>query len=208
MRPPTTDPTPNATNATTRCTDGEARGPGDGKAEKDHVARHVGHEDVAQEEIAERIDQPGDDRHGDQERRQGTERRVPAGNEGLADLAEKCGHVQGSPLGIVGDERRHRPRIGLAYRPCSKKALSVIGCSSPGPGGNRTEPAGNDRERAGCKTLGFSAMNYWVTYPMTTHSYNPELVNKAALIEFCQVAEAAGFAGIGFTDHPLPRNGG
>ena len=49
-------------------------------------------------------------------------------------------------------------------------------------------------------------MNYWVTYPMTTHPYNPELVNKAALIEFCQVAEAAGFAGIGFTDHPAPTD--
>ena len=47
-------------------------------------------------------------------------------------------------------------------------------------------------------------MNYSVTYPMTTHPYNPELVNKAALTEFCQVAEAAGFSGIGFTDHPAP----
>jgi probable F420-dependent oxidoreductase len=47
-------------------------------------------------------------------------------------------------------------------------------------------------------------MNYWVTYPMTTHPYNPELVNRAALIEFCQVAEAAGFSGVGFTDHPAP----
>ncbi len=47
-------------------------------------------------------------------------------------------------------------------------------------------------------------MNYWVTYPLTTHPYNPELTTKAALTEFCQVAEAAGFSGVGFTDHPAP----
>ena len=47
-------------------------------------------------------------------------------------------------------------------------------------------------------------MNYWVTYPLTTHPYNPELITKAALTRFCEVAEAAGFAGIGFTDHPAP----
>ncbi len=49
-------------------------------------------------------------------------------------------------------------------------------------------------------------MNYWVTYPMTTHPYNPELTTKTALTRFCQVAEAAGFAGIGFTDHPAPSD--
>jgi probable F420-dependent oxidoreductase len=47
-------------------------------------------------------------------------------------------------------------------------------------------------------------MNYWVTYPLTTHPYNPEFVTKAGLTRFCEVAEAAGFAGIGFTDHPAP----
>jgi probable F420-dependent oxidoreductase len=47
-------------------------------------------------------------------------------------------------------------------------------------------------------------MNYSVTYPLTTHPYNPEFVSKAALTRFCQVAEEAGFAGIGFTDHPAP----
>ena len=49
-------------------------------------------------------------------------------------------------------------------------------------------------------------MNYWVTYPMTTHPYNPELTTKDALTRFCQVAEAAGFAGVGFTDHPAPTH--
>jgi probable F420-dependent oxidoreductase len=47
-------------------------------------------------------------------------------------------------------------------------------------------------------------MNYWVTYPLTTHPYNPEFTTKAALTRFCQVAEEAGFSGIGFTDHPAP----
>jgi len=47
-------------------------------------------------------------------------------------------------------------------------------------------------------------MNFWVTYPLTTHPYNPEFVTKAGLTEFCAAAEAAGFSGIGFTDHPAP----
>jgi probable F420-dependent oxidoreductase len=47
-------------------------------------------------------------------------------------------------------------------------------------------------------------MNYWVTYPLTKHPYNPEFVTKAGLTRFCSVAEAAGFSGIGFTDHPAP----
>ena len=47
-------------------------------------------------------------------------------------------------------------------------------------------------------------MNYSVTYPLTAHPYNPEFTTKAALTRFCQVAEEAGFAGIGFTDHPAP----
>jgi probable F420-dependent oxidoreductase len=47
-------------------------------------------------------------------------------------------------------------------------------------------------------------MNFWVTYPLTSHPYNPEFVTKAGLTRFCQAAEAAGFSGIGFTDHPAP----
>jgi probable F420-dependent oxidoreductase len=39
---------------------------------------------------------------------------------------------------------------------------------------------------------------------LTSHPYNPEFVTKAGLTRFCQVAEAAGFSGIGFTDHPAP----
>jgi probable F420-dependent oxidoreductase len=49
-------------------------------------------------------------------------------------------------------------------------------------------------------------MHYWVTYPLTAHPYNPELLTKEALTRFCLVAEGAGFAGIGFTDHPAPTD--
>jgi probable F420-dependent oxidoreductase len=47
-------------------------------------------------------------------------------------------------------------------------------------------------------------MNFWVTYPLITHPYHPELVTKAGLTRFCVAAEEAGFSGIGFTDHPVP----
>jgi probable F420-dependent oxidoreductase len=49
-----------------------------------------------------------------------------------------------------------------------------------------------------------SVMNFWVTYPLITHPYDPELVTKAGLVRFCVAAEEAGFSGIGFTDHPAP----
>jgi probable F420-dependent oxidoreductase len=47
-------------------------------------------------------------------------------------------------------------------------------------------------------------MNFWVTYPLMAHPYNPEFLTKSGLTRFCTAAEAAGFAGIGFTDHPAP----
>jgi probable F420-dependent oxidoreductase len=47
-------------------------------------------------------------------------------------------------------------------------------------------------------------MNFWVTYPLISHPYNPELLTKAGLTAFCLAAEEAGFSGIGFTDHPAP----
>jgi probable F420-dependent oxidoreductase len=47
-------------------------------------------------------------------------------------------------------------------------------------------------------------MNFWVTYPLVAHPYNPEFLTKSALTRFCTTAEEAGFAGIGFTDHPAP----
>ena len=49
-------------------------------------------------------------------------------------------------------------------------------------------------------------MRYWVTYPLISHPYAPELVTKDAVTRFAQAAEAAGFDGMGFTDHPAPSH--
>src|SRR3984957_6004396 len=47
-------------------------------------------------------------------------------------------------------------------------------------------------------------MNFWVTYPLVAHPYNPEFLRKPTLPRFSLAAEVAGFSGIGFTDHPAP----
>ncbi len=47
-------------------------------------------------------------------------------------------------------------------------------------------------------------MNFWVTYPLVAHPHNPEFLTKSAVTRFCVAAEAAGFSGVGFTDHPAP----
>ena len=49
-------------------------------------------------------------------------------------------------------------------------------------------------------------MRFWVTYPLIAHPANPELVTGAAVTAFARAAEAAGFDGIGFTDHPAPTH--
>jgi len=49
-------------------------------------------------------------------------------------------------------------------------------------------------------------VKHWVTYPLITHPMNPELVTGAAMTRFAQTAEAAGFSGIAFTDHPAPSH--
>jgi probable F420-dependent oxidoreductase len=49
-------------------------------------------------------------------------------------------------------------------------------------------------------------VKYWVTYPLAGRDANPQLVSKEALTRFAQTAEAAGFDGIGFTDHPAPTH--
>jgi probable F420-dependent oxidoreductase len=49
-------------------------------------------------------------------------------------------------------------------------------------------------------------MKFWVTYPLVKHPYDPAFVSKDAVIRFARAAEAAGFAGIGFTDHPAPSD--
>ena len=49
-------------------------------------------------------------------------------------------------------------------------------------------------------------MKFSVTYPLVTHPYNPEFLTKDGLVRFATAAEAAGFSGIGFTDHPAPTH--
>jgi probable F420-dependent oxidoreductase len=47
-------------------------------------------------------------------------------------------------------------------------------------------------------------VQFSVTYPIIASPYDPELLTRDALRQFCQTAEAAGFDGVGFTDHPAP----
>jgi probable F420-dependent oxidoreductase len=49
-------------------------------------------------------------------------------------------------------------------------------------------------------------VRFSVTYPLVAHPYNPEFLTKDAVVTFCRTAEAAGFDGIGFTDHPAPTD--
>ena len=47
-------------------------------------------------------------------------------------------------------------------------------------------------------------MKFTFTHPMHSHPYNPELVAGAGIASVATAAEAAGFHGFGFTDHPAP----
>jgi probable F420-dependent oxidoreductase len=47
-------------------------------------------------------------------------------------------------------------------------------------------------------------MRFSVTYPLITHPASPELMSREAITRFARTAEASGFDGIGFTDHPAP----
>jgi probable F420-dependent oxidoreductase len=49
-------------------------------------------------------------------------------------------------------------------------------------------------------------VKHWITYPLISHPYDPSFVSKDALVRFARTAEAAGFDGIGFTDHPAPSD--
>ncbi|MEO3757354.1 LLM class F420-dependent oxidoreductase [Mycobacterium sp. B14F4] len=47
-------------------------------------------------------------------------------------------------------------------------------------------------------------MRFTFTHPMHSHPYNPELVTGDGIATVAAAAEAAGFDGFGFTDHPAP----
>lgn len=47
-------------------------------------------------------------------------------------------------------------------------------------------------------------MRFAFTHPMHSHPYTPELVTGSGIATVAAAAEAAGFDGMGFTDHPAP----
>ncbi len=49
-------------------------------------------------------------------------------------------------------------------------------------------------------------MRHWLTYPLIAHPFEPELVTREGMTRLARAAEAAGFDGIGFTDHPAPSH--
>jgi probable F420-dependent oxidoreductase len=49
-----------------------------------------------------------------------------------------------------------------------------------------------------------TCVHFAFTHPMISHPYNPELVSGAGVSQVAAAAEAAGFHGFGFTDHPAP----
>src|SRR3954452_50363 len=51
-----------------------------------------------------------------------------------------------------------------------------------------------------------ATMKHWFTYPLVAHPYNPEFMSRDGVLRVAEAAEAAGFDGIGFTDHPAPSH--
>lgn len=47
-------------------------------------------------------------------------------------------------------------------------------------------------------------MRFGITHPLITHPYHPDLVTGTGITAVATAAEAAGFHGFGFTDHPAP----
>ena len=47
-------------------------------------------------------------------------------------------------------------------------------------------------------------MRLTFTHAIHSHPYNPELVTGSGVARVAATAEAAGFDGFGFTDHPAP----
>jgi probable F420-dependent oxidoreductase len=49
-------------------------------------------------------------------------------------------------------------------------------------------------------------VKHWITYPLLAHPFKPEFVSRDGITRFARAAEAAGFDGLGFTDHPAPSH--
>ena len=75
-----------------RCRDRETWRPGEGKAQEHDVARHVGDEDVPEHQIAEGIDQAGEECQAQEQRGQRAVPAVAFRNERLAHVGEEGVH--------------------------------------------------------------------------------------------------------------------
>jgi probable F420-dependent oxidoreductase len=49
-------------------------------------------------------------------------------------------------------------------------------------------------------------VKFAITHPLVTHPYHPDLVSGSGIAALARAAEAAGFHGYGFTDHPSPTD--
>lgn len=47
-------------------------------------------------------------------------------------------------------------------------------------------------------------MRFTITHPLMSHPYHPDFVTASGISTLARTAEAAGFDGYGFTDHPAP----
>ena len=77
-RPPTRAPTAEGGEGGQGCSNEKPSGTDQGEGQEDDVPRHVGHEDMPEDQVAEGVDQAGDQRHAD---RRGS-RAVPTGPVG------------------------------------------------------------------------------------------------------------------------------
>ncbi len=103
------------------------------------------------------------------------------------------GHREGGPQAAAGRAVGHPgPDLVASHHGC---ALSPPRCRRrrcPAPRLRRRWPRGDAHVR------------FAVTHPLVTHPYHPELISGAGIGRVAAAAEAAGFSGFGFTDHPAP----
>jgi len=72
---------------------GEPARAGQREGQEDHVAGHVGHEDVTEEQVAERVDQAGNRGQPDQQRREQTVLTTAGGRDGVPHVGQEGVHA-------------------------------------------------------------------------------------------------------------------
>ena len=126
QRAPTRPPTPAAdeehAERRQRCPDGDAAGSGDAEAEDD-VAGHVRDEDVAELQVAGRVDESGDHGQRQQQRREWTVRTVRTRPERRRDFPPGSVHGAHRRTGLPG-VRRCVPEACVCR--CSRRWLSQL----------------------------------------------------------------------------------